>query len=89
MSHLKILPVEALAVSIAELKAQGKTVAMCHGCFDLMHLGHIKHFQAADSIADVVVVSVTPDIYVTKGPGRPVFTEQYRMEAIAALECVD
>ncbi|MEO8732774.1 MAG: PfkB family carbohydrate kinase, partial [Flavobacteriales bacterium] len=78
-----------LAARVAELKKTGKRVALCHGCFDLMHLGHIKHFEAAKEAADVLIVTVTPDRFVNKGPGRPVFTEALRMEAIAALEAVD
>jgi cytidyltransferase-like protein len=54
-----------------------------------MHPGHIKYFQAAKDMGDVLVVTVTPDIYVDKGPGRPVFDQTLRSESIAALECVD
>jgi len=54
-----------------------------------MHPGHIKYFQAAKRMGDVLVVTVTPDIYVDKGPDRPVFNQNLRMESIAALECVD
>lgn len=54
-----------------------------------MHPGHIKHFQTAKKMGDILVVTVTPDIYVDKGPGRPVFTEQLRVSSVAALECVD
>jgi len=91
MSKLKnkIITLEQLAVECKKLKKQGKTIAQCHGCFDLLHPGHIKHFQAAKEQADVVVVTITPDRFVNKGPGRPVFTEQLRMEAIAAMEAVD
>ena len=85
----KILPIEELAKRIAVLKSEGKRVALCHGCFDLLHLGHIKHFEAAKKDADILVVTVTPDRFVNKGPGRPVFTGALRMEAIAALGVVD
>ena len=54
-----------------------------------MHPGHIKYFQAARRLGDVLVVTVTPDIYVDKGPDRPVFSETLRAESIAALACVD
>jgi cytidyltransferase-like protein len=54
-----------------------------------MHPGHIKYFQASKKMGDILTVTVTPDIYLDKGPGRPVFSEQLRMESIAALECVD
>src|SRR3990170_5608238 len=86
---MKILNLEALALKVEALKAEGKKIVHCHGCFDLMHPGHIKYFQAARKMGDILVVTVTPDIYVDKGPGRPVFNENIRVESIAALECVD
>ena len=54
-----------------------------------MHPGHIKYFQAAKKMGDVLAVTITPDRYIDKGPGRPVFNENLRAESIAALECVD
>ncbi len=89
MKQTKILTLEQLAEECKKLKKQGKTIAQCHGCFDLLHPGHIKHFQAAKDKADIVVVTLTPDRFVNKGPGRPVFTEQLRMESIAAIQAVD
>ncbi len=80
---------EELSNIINNLKRQGKTVVMCHGCFDLMHPGHIKHFQAAKKEGDVLVVTITPDIYVDKGDGRPAYSQDLRADSIAALECVD
>ena len=85
----KIVSLEELAVIISDQKKQGKKIAQCHGCFDLLHLGHMKHFEAAKKPADILVVTVTPDRFVNKGPGRPVFNEILRMEAIAALGVVD
>ena len=89
MTNTKILNLEELAIVVDKLKKQGKTVAHCHGCFDLLHLGHIKHFEAAKNKADILIVTITPDRFVNKGPGRPVFNEILRMEAIAALQDVD
>ena len=86
---MKILSLEKLAEKIQEVKSQDKTIVHCHGCFDLMHPGHIKYFQAAKRMGDILVVTVTPDRYVDKGPDRPVFPEMLRAESIAALECVD
>lgn len=83
----KILSLDDLATRIVDLKSSGKIVVLCHGCFDLMHPGHIKHFQAAKNMGDVLVITVTPDIYIDKGPGRPVFNQNLRVESIAALEC--
>ena len=87
--EMKLLELEALAKNICDLKTQGKVIVHCHGCFDLMHPGHVKYFQAAKKMGDILVVTVTPDRYVDKGTGRPVFCETLRAECIAALECVD
>lgn len=64
-------------------------VVQCHGCFDLLHIGHIRHFEAAKQHGDRLVVTVTSDAYVNKGPGRPVFPVAVRAEAVRALKCVD
>jgi len=86
---MKIFSIGKLAKIVGQLKGEGKRIVLCHGCFDLMHPGHIKYFQAAKKMGDILVVTVTPDIYIDKGPGRPVFNEKLRSESIAALECVD
>ena len=86
---MKILEMSEVASRIALHKSEGKTIVHCHGCFDLMHPGHIKYFQAARTMGDVLVVTISPDRFVDKGPGRPVFNENLRAESIAALECVD
>jgi rfaE bifunctional protein nucleotidyltransferase chain/domain len=85
----KIHAIEDLARVVERLKANGKIVVHCHGVYDLMHPGHIKHLEAARGQGDVLVVTITPDRYVNKGPGRPVFNEHLRAETIAALACVD
>lgn len=86
---MKILEINEVADRIARDRSEGKTIIHCHGCFDLMHPGHIKYFQAAKMMGDVLVVTISPDRFVDKGPGRPVFNEDIRAESIAALECVD
>ena len=86
---MKILSLDDLTLAIKDLKEQGKKIVQCHGCFDLMHPGHIKYFQASKEMGDILVVTVTPDEYIDKGPGRPVFGQNIRVESIAALECVD
>lgn len=86
---MKIFDLDSLASRISGLKTEGKKIVHCHGCFDLMHPGHIKYFQAAKKMGDILVVTITPDAYVDKGPGRPVFNQELRAESIAALECVD
>lgn len=72
-----------------ELKKEGKTIALCHGVFDLVHPGHIIHLEQAKKMADVLVVSITAAKYVRKGPGRPYFDDDTRMNVLSALECVD
>ena len=72
-----------------ELKKEGKTIALCHGVFDLVHPGHVIHLEQAKAMAEVLVVSITAAKYVRKGPGRPYFDDDMRMKFLAALECVD
>jgi cytidyltransferase-like protein len=71
------------------LRDMGKKIALCHGVFDLLHIGHIRHFKEASLYADVLMVTVTPDRFVNKGPHRPSFPEALRAEAIDTLSCVD
>lgn len=85
----KIVGLYELAKLCEVFRNAGKSVVHCHGCFDLMHPGHIKYFQESKKMGDILVVTLSPDKYVDKGPGRPVFTQNLRAESIAALECVD
>lgn len=85
----KVLPLAELAALLGGLRARGTRVVHCHGVFDLLHPRHIRHFEAARAHGDVLVVTVTPDEFVAKGPGRPVFNHRLRAESIAALACVD
>ncbi len=85
----KVRPLEEVARCVAKAKAKGKRVVHCHGVFDLLHPGHIRHLEAARREGDLLVVTVTQDEYVNKGPGRPVFNQRLRAESLAALECVD
>ena len=85
----KFRTLEELAQLIIRLKGRGKRVVLCHGVFDLLHIGHIRHFEQARRLGDVLVVTVTPDPFVNKGSHRPVFPEQLRGEAIAALDAVN
>lgn len=66
-----------------------KKVVLCHGEFDLLHFGHTRYFKAARKFGDLLVVTLTPDRFIAKGPGRPVFNQDQRAEAIANLEFVD
>ena len=74
----KIKKLEELTQIIADLKSTGKKIVHCHGVFDLLHIGHIKHFNEAKSFGDVLVVSITPDEFVDKGPDRPAATKLYK-----------
>jgi len=85
----KIVSLSDLENIIPDLKRQGKKIVHCHGVFDLLHVGHIRHFEAAKKYGDVLVVTITEDKYVNKGPNRPAFTDQVRAESVAALSCVD
>lgn len=86
----KIVLKEEFKISIRpELKKEKKTIALCHGVFDLVHPGHIIHFEQAKEMADVLVVSITSARYVRKGPGRPYFDDEMRMKVLSALECID
>jgi cytidyltransferase-like protein len=85
----KIKKVDELADIIRALKENGKRVVQCHGVFDLVHPGHIRHLESAKRQGDVLVVTVTRDEYVNKGPGRPVFTHRLRAESLASLQVVD
>ena len=59
---------------------KGKKIVLCHGVFDLLHFGHLNHFEKAKSHGDILVVSITPDKFVNKGPSRPTFEESVRLE---------
>ena len=85
----KIVELDKLAEIIDNLKKDNKKVVLSHGVFDLLHVGHIRHFRAAKKLGDVLVTTVTPDIYVNKGPHRPAFEQELRAECIASLDFVD
>ena len=72
-----------------KLRAEGKKIVQCHGTFDLIHPGHIYHFEEAKALGDILVVTVTGEKFVNKGPGRPYFNDKMRSKNLAALECVD
>jgi len=86
---LKIKTPDELAEIVARLKKEGKKVVQCHGVFELVHPGHLYHFEAARREGDVLIVSVTADEFVNKGPGRPIFPAPVRAKALATLQIVD
>jgi rfaE bifunctional protein kinase chain/domain/rfaE bifunctional protein nucleotidyltransferase chain/domain len=85
----KILSAFALGAMREELSRQGKRLVQCHGCFDIVHPGHIRHLQQAKRLGEALLVTVTADAGVGKGPGRPLFSDALRAESLAALDCVD
>ena len=88
-SGRKIKTLEEAVDTLAPLRRAGRKIVHCHGVFDLLHVGHLRHLKAARELGDVLVVTLTPDPFVNKGPGRPAFTAALRAEALAMLECVD
>ena len=85
----KVLDYEQIVATAKSLRAENKTIVHCHGVYDLLHVGHIKHLEAARRLGHVLIVTITPDRFVDKGSHRPAFTETLRAEALAALTCVD
>ncbi len=85
----KILNLKDLSKKIAFFKKQKKKVVLCHGVFDILHIGHIKHFESAKQNGDILIVTVTKDKYVNKGSHRPTFKIKDRLLALASLSCID
>ena len=85
----KFRELEDLAKELESFREENKKIVHCHGVFDLLHVGHIRHFKEAKGMGDILVVTETPDRFVEKGPHRPAFGEDLRAEAVAALDCVD
>ena len=85
----KIKTLPELGKTVSALKKAGKTIVQCHGVFDLVHPGHIRHFHSAKKEGDVLIVTVTADKHVKRGPGRPIFNEHLRAEGLAALSVTD
>ncbi len=78
-----------LISSLNKIRKKNKKIVLCHGVFDLVHLGHIKHFKSAKSYGDYLVVSITVDKFIKKGPGRPLFNEDQRLEFLSQIKLID
>lgn len=91
MSREKIQSVADLVRQREALAAQGRRLVFTNGCFDLLHVGHVRYLQAARALGDALVVAVNGDASVRalKGPSRPIHPEEDRAEVLAALGCVD
>ena len=87
----KIKTIEDLHRIVEDLKKKGKRIVFTNGCFDLLHLGHIRYLEKAKSLGDILVVGVNSDrsVQSLKGPERPILPEEERAEILSGLECVD
>jgi D-beta-D-heptose 7-phosphate kinase/D-beta-D-heptose 1-phosphate adenosyltransferase len=87
----KVMNRAAMGDIVAQAKSEGKTVVFTNGCFDILHIGHIRYLQDARAFGDMLVVGVNSDETVRrlKGAGRPIVPEHERLEVLAALECID
>jgi rfaE bifunctional protein nucleotidyltransferase chain/domain len=74
---------------INKWKSQGLTIALCHGCFDPLHVGHVMHFHAASKLAEKLVVTITADEYIAKGKNRPFIRQKGRLYMVSQLKMVD
>lgn len=87
----KLVPRSEAAALGKRLRSEGRVIVFANGCFDLLHVGHIRFLREAREQGDVLVVGVNSDrsVAALKGPGRPLMPEIGRAELVAALECVD
>jgi rfaE bifunctional protein nucleotidyltransferase chain/domain len=87
----KIVKLEELSDRCEKLRSAGKKIVATNGCFDLLHVGHVRYLQAARALGDLLVVGLNGDhsVHELKGAGRPVTIQRDRAEILAALECVD
>jgi rfaE bifunctional protein nucleotidyltransferase chain/domain len=87
----KIISLDDLAKRSEELRVAGKKIVVTNGCFDLLHVGHVRYLQAARALGDVLIVGINGDqsVRALKGADRPINNENDRAEIVAALECVD
>ena len=87
----KIVELEELSDRCEKLRSAGKKIVATNGCFDLLHVGHVRYLQAARALGDLLVVGLNGDrsVHELKGAGRPITTQRDRAEILAALACVD
>jgi rfaE bifunctional protein nucleotidyltransferase chain/domain len=87
----KIIELEDLSGRCGKLQSAGKKIVATNGCFDLLHVGHVRYLQAARALGDLLVVGLNSDrsVHDLKGAGRPITAQSDRAEILAALECVD
>jgi D-glycero-beta-D-manno-heptose 1-phosphate adenylyltransferase len=87
----KIVDLDELSDYCDKLRSAGRRIVATNGCFDLLHIGHVRYLQSARALGDVLVVGLNSDrsVHELKGAGRPVTNESDRAEILAAMECVD
>ena len=87
----KIVELKELSKCCDTLRSAGKKIVATNGCFDLLHIGHVRYLQAARALGDILAVGLNGDLSVRelKGTGRPLTRQNDRAEILAALECVD
>jgi rfaE bifunctional protein nucleotidyltransferase chain/domain len=87
----KIVKAQELAERAAQLRAAGRKLVFTNGCFDLLHVGHVRYLAAARALGDALAVGINgdPSVRILKGAGRPINNESDRAEVLAALESVD
>ena len=87
----KIQTLESVRSAVSKLQLQGKRVVLANGCFDTLHVGHVRYLSGAKREGDVLVVAVNADSSVRhlKGPGRPILNDQARAQLVASLRDVD
>jgi rfaE bifunctional protein nucleotidyltransferase chain/domain len=78
-----------IIIILDKIRVHDKVIVQCHGVFDLLHPGHLLHLEEAKKLGDILVVTVTPDRFVNKGPGRPIYSQEQRALMLKALEVVD
>ena len=76
-------------IAIIKKLKKNNSIVMCHGVFDVLHYGHITHFEEAKKNGDILIVSITDDKFVNKGPNRPMFDSSIRAKSILALKVAD
>lgn len=85
----KIQSSQSILKLLVKERLKKKKIVLCHGVFDLLHVGHIKHFESAKKVGDFLIVSLTSDQFINKGPGRPIFNTDIRAKMIESLSIVD
>ena len=87
----KIVDAEQLSAIAKEMREEGRKLVLTNGCFDLLHVGHVRYLKSARGLGDALAVALNGDesVRALKGEGRPLNREADRAEVIAALECVD